>query len=1074
MSSRILLTSLAIFAASVGASAQTAPLWLRTPAISPDGSTIAFTYKGHIYTVPAQGGAARMLTSGDGFDSAPVWSPNGKLIAFASDREGSDDVYVVEAKGGTPTRLTFNSAIETPRAFLDDNTIVFDARVMPSQTVAAGPFQNQTYTVDVKGGRPKMLMSLPTLAMDVNSKGDILYRDRKGYEDPLRKHERSSGTSDIWLKRGNEFTKLTTFNGHDIDPVWGDGENFFYLSEENDNNLNVYARNIDGSGKKQLTSFKNHPVRSLSGSDNGLLAFSWDGEIYTLRPGAEPRKVTVEILADNYDSDLVKGYRTSGATNIAVSPSGEEVAFVLRGDIYVTSVKYKTTKRVTDTPGQERNISFSPDGRSLVYDSERDGKWQIFITKIKDDKEKNFTYATDLTEELLYSCPTAAQQPAFSPDGEKVAFLENRTEVKVIDVKSKKAHTALDGKFNYSYADGDVPFEWSPDSRWILTPYIGVGGWNNLDVALVAADGSKVVDLTESGYSDYSPQWVMNGKGIAYMSGRYGYKNHASWGNEDDVILMMLDPEGWDEFNMTQEERDLAKAKENDDKDKDTEKKKDDKGKKKDDKKKADADKVKPLDFDLEGRKYRTKRLTGNSGFLGSYFLSPDGAKLYYIVSDPAGKNSLMERDLLKGETKVLVPNIKGGFEADKKGENLYVISFEGLSKVKLADGSVEPIEFEALYTRTPSGEREYIYEHMLNQVRDKFYDSNLHGVDWDFYGDAYRRFLPFINNNRDFATLLSEILGELNASHTGGSYRGSGATLQTASLGAYFDENYVGDGLKVNEVVKQGPLSTKKADIQPGDIILAIDGSPILKDQNYDTLLEGKAGKKVRLTVSRDGKSRDVEVRPITADRLKDLLYERWIDRNRQIVDSVSGGRIGYVHVKSMDDESYRRVYQDLLGKYRNSDAVVVDTRFNNGGWLHNDLMILLSGKEYVRYMPRGRYIGSEPWAQWNKPSVMLVNEGNYSDAHGTPVAYQTLGIGDVVGAPVPGTMTAVWWETQIDPTLVFGIPQVTNEVDGVAMENHQLNPDILIYNEPARQLAGEDQQLVGAVKALMEKTKK
>lgn len=224
-----------------------------------------------------------------------------------------------------------------------------------------------------------------------------------------------------------------------------------------------------------------------------------------------------------------------------------------------------------------------------------------------------------------------------------------------------------------------------------------------------------------------------------------------------------------------------------------------------------------------------------------------------------------------------------------------------------------------------------------------------------------------------------------------------------------------------------------------------------------------------MRLTVNRSGKTSEIEVRPISASTLNDLLYRRWIDRNRAIVDSVSGGKIAYVHVKGMDSDSYRTVYQDLLGKYRNRDAVVVDTRFNGGGWLHNDLMILLSGKEYVRYTPRGRYIGSEPWSQWNKPSVMLVNEGNYSDAHGTPVAYQTLGIGKVVGAPVPGTMTAVWWETQIDPYLIFGIPQVTNTVNGKAMENTQLNPDILIYNEPSRQLAGEDTQLIEAVKALM-----
>ena len=201
-------------------------------------------------------------------------------------------------------------------------------------------------------------------------------------------------------------------------------------------------------------------------------------------------------------------------------------------------------------------------------------------------------------------------------------------------------------------------------------------------------------------------------------------------------------------------------------------------------------------------------------------------------------------------------------------------------------------------------------------------------------------------------------------------------------------------------------------------------------------------------------------------------MLYNRWVERNEHIVDSLSNGRIGYIHIKAMDTPSYLTTYDRLLGKYRNCDAVVVDTRYNGGGWLHNDIALLLGGKEYVRYMPRGRYVGSDPFSQWTKPSVMLVNESNYSDAHGTPYAYQTLGIGDVVGAPIPGTMTAVWWETQIDPNIIFGIPQVTSmDMNGNVLENRQLTPDVVIYNQPGEIINGKDAQLEGAVKHLLNK---
>ena len=201
-------------------------------------------------------------------------------------------------------------------------------------------------------------------------------------------------------------------------------------------------------------------------------------------------------------------------------------------------------------------MSFSKDGRTLVYDSERDGKWQLFTARIKNDDEKSFAYASEIVEEPLYSADGPAQQPVFSPDGKKVAFLENRCELRVIDVDSKAVNTALDGKYNYSYTDGDISFVWSPDSKRLLADYIGIGGWNNTDIAMVKADGSEVIDLTESGYADASPRWALDGKAITYASGRYGMKSHGSWGNEFDVTLMVLDAEAWDKFNMTKEEAD--------------------------------------------------------------------------------------------------------------------------------------------------------------------------------------------------------------------------------------------------------------------------------------------------------------------------------------------------------------------------------------------------------------------------------------------------------------------------------------------------------------------------------------
>lgn len=1065
-----ILAGMAVMAAISASSAiDTEPLWLRNPAVSPDGQTVAFTYRGDVYTVPVAGGRAIQLTSSPAYDTAPVWSPDGTKIAFASDREGSLDIFIVDADGGTPVRLTTNSAAETPLAFLNDTTVVYSSQLQPSREAAMGPFQGQTYTVGTSpGSRPVLFMSLPAMRMSIDGER-VIYQDRKGYEDPLRKHERSAGTSDIWcLTLGSDgspangkFSRLTLFEGPDQSPVWNKavpGE-YYYTSEE-DGTLNVYRANTGSGDKQQLTNFTTHPVRTLTASDDGkTLVFSRDGRLYSLTPGGEPQVIPVSISADLYMPEAEKSIRRSGARHIAVSPSGEEIAFVVRGNVYVTSTDFATTRQITSTPQQERTVSFSPDGRTLVYDSERDGIWQLFTAKIKNPEENQFAYATEIVEEPLYKSDKPSFQPVFSPDGKKVAFLEDRTALRVLDLATKKVVTALPDTVNYSYEDGDMEFEWSPDSRWLLSTYMANGGWNNPDIALVAADGTKTVDLTESGYNDNNPHWTLDGTALLWATDRQGYRSHGSWGAEEDVYIMFLDGEAYDRFRRTEEEVKLAeKAKENKD---ESGSDKDGKRKKKD---KEEADKS-PLEFDLDNAKYRTVRLTGASTRLGDFYLDKKGEKLYYV-----NEEGLWARDLREGDVKMLVKDALDITPAPK-GDVLIVATASGLSQYNLEHGDMEPIEYEAPLALNAAAEREYIYDHMLRQVSDKFYDPSLHGVDWEMYGREYRKFLPHISNNYDFAEMLSEILGELNASHTGGRYRPSPKALPTATLGAFFDENYEGDGLKVTEILPTGPLASKEAGIAVGEIIMAIDGEKIKAGKDYYPMLEDKVGKKVRLTVAgNDGKERTVYVRPVAGTT--DFLYRRWVERNRAMVDSLSGGRIGYVHVRDMDSPSFRAVFEEMLGKHRNADAIVVDTRFNGGGWLHNDLAILLGGKEYVRYTPRGRYIGSEPFTQWYKPSVLLVNEGNYSDGHGGPYAYKYLGLGDIVGAPVPGTMTAVWWEYQVDPTLIFGIPQTTStDMEGRPLENHQLEPDILIYNNPGDMLRGIDTQLEGAVKHLLTK---
>ena len=1068
MNKLILATLLGAY--GLAAQAQDNPLWMRHPAISPNGKTIAFSYQGDIFTVPSSGGTAKQITSNAAFDSYPVWSPDGNHIAFASNREGSIDVWVMDANGGIPKRVTTNSGSEYPLRWKDNSTIMFKASIMPTakSIIFAGSYP-QVYTVGMDGGRPKLFSDITMDALDINASGDVLYIDRKGYEDEWRKHHRSPITRDVWLKSGDSFRKLTTFDGEDRDPVWSaDGKSFYYLSEQS-GTLNVYHRTLDGK-ETQITNHEKNPVRFLSAATDGTLCYGYDGEIYTVRNGGQPQKTAIRIAADTEGKELIRQIRNSGAYNIKLSPNGKEIGFVMHGDVYVTSIEYRTTKQITNTPEQERYIDFSPDGRTIIYDSERNGVWQIYATTMKNKDEKQFAYATELVEERLTQSDQTSFQPKFSPDGKQIAFWENRGTLRVMDAKGKNVKTAMDGKFVYSYSDGDIDFTWSPDSKWLLSSYIGVGGWNNSDIALVNASGNgEIHNLTESGYNESNAKWVLDGKAMLFCSDRAGYRSHGSWGAEYDAYLMFFDLEAYERYRMNKEERALAKENMTE-KEKKKEEKKEEKEKK--EMEKPEAKEMEPLKFDLENCRDRIVRLTVTPSFLGDILLDKDGENIYYNVAFEKGMD-LWHRDLMTGNTELLIKNVGNGeMMFDKSYKEIYLAADGGIKKVTPQSKAVKNIEFEAQFNYQPYKERAYMFDHVWRQVKDKFYDKNIHGVDWEGYRKTYERFLPYINNNHDFQEMLSEMLGELNASHTGARYSGSWASLQTASLGLFFDEDYTGDGLKIAEVIKGSEIACKQTDVKSGCIIEKIDGTEIKAGMNYFPLLDGKIGKPVRLTIRpKSGRSFDVTTKGMSMNAVDDLLYKRWVDRNRQLVDSLSGGRLAYVHVRAMNSESFRTVYRELLSdKNRNREAVIVDDRHNGGGWLHDDLCTLLNGKEYQNFMPRGNYIGRDPFNKWTKPSCVLICEDDYSNGHGFPMVYKTLGIGKLIGTPVAGTMTAVWWETMIDNTMVFGIPQVgCMTLDGKYAENTQLNPDITVYNTPEDFLNGNDRQLKAAIEEMM-----
>lgn len=1075
-----LLTCLALSFVAASSYAAT-PLWLRDVQISPDGTEIAFCYKGDIYKVPANGGTATQLTTQASYECSPIWSPDSKQIAFASDRNGNFDLFVMSADGGAARRLTTHSASEIPSTFTTDgNYILFSASIQDPANSALFPTSAMTelYKVPVTGGRTEQVLGTPAEMVCFDKSGKtFLYQDRKGFEDEWRKHHTSSITRDVWLydSENGKHTNLTAHAGEDRNPVFApDGQTVYFLSERDGSTFNVYSFPISSpQSLKTVTHFKTHPVRFLSMGSNGTLCYTYDGEIYTQKQGDKPQKVKIDIIRDDQNTIADLNF-SNGATSATVSPDGKQVAFIVRGEVFVTSADYNTTKQITHTPAREAGLTFSPDNRTLAYASERNGNWELYMAKIARKEEANFPNATAIEEEvLLPSDKTERTYPQFSPDGKELAFIEDRNRLMVLNLETKKVRQVTDGSTWFS-TGGGFDYSWSPDGKWFTLEFIGNRHDPYSDIGMVSAQGGKIINLTNSGYTSGSPRWVLDGNAILFITERYGMRAHASWGSLNDVMLVFMNQDAYDKFRLSKEDYELQKELEKEQKDT-TETKKNDK-KKGDNKEKSEEkkeEKVKDIVVELNNIEDRIVRLTPNSSDLGSAIITKDGETLYYLSAFEGGYD-LWKMNLRKKDTKLLHKMDAGwaNMETDKDGKNLFLLGSNTMQKMGTDSESLKPISYQAHVKMDLAAERDYMFNHVYKQEQKRFYNLNMHGIDWDAMTKAYRKFLPHIDNNYDFAELLSEYLGELNVSHTGGRFRPQLKGDATATLGLLYDWNHNGKGLLISEVVEKGPFDHARSKVKAGNIIEKIDGQEITPESDYSVLLNGKARKKTLVTLyNPQTKERWEEVVvPVSNGVMSDLLYARWVKQRAADVDKWSNGRLGYVHIESMGDDSFRSVYSDILGKYNNREGIVIDTRFNGGGRLHEDIEILFSGKKYFTQVVRGREACDMPSRRWNKPSIMVQCEANYSNAHGTPWVYSHQKIGKLVGMPVPGTMTSVSWETLQDPTLVFGIPVIGYRLpDGSYLENSQLEPDIKVANSPETVVKGEDTQLKAAVDELL-----
>lgn len=1035
---RLLVLSFAALSLSVNAQ-ESNPLWLRHPTVSPDGSSIAFAYGGQIWKVVSTGGEAVALTSGDFYSTRPVWAPDGKTLAFASKRHGNFDVFVVPATGGAIQRLTQHSANDLPYAFSPDGQHIYfsSSRLGNTHTVRVAAYEasDQLYTVPTAGGSSRLLLPTPALDVSVSADGtQLLYDNRPVYENEFRKGAVSDGTRDIWLydRSTGKHRQLTTHRGEDRDAFWApDGKSFYFLSERG-SSFNVWHQSLtEGAQAVQVTQHQGQPVRFLSVANNGTLVYGFAGEIWRRNPGdAQSSRVAVHISQGSLVAGTFPTSANAYVSEIAVSPDGSEVATVARGEVFVTSMQSGRTRRITSTPAFEHDVSFSPDGRTLLYASERDGDSDIFEASIPADRPASFTAAGAVIEKKVINTEGDALFPALSPDGKRMAYLDNRQSIQVLDRATGKTVTVLKKGQIYSYQDGDMTMKWSPDSRWIVATTGSLIG--NMEITLLDASGlSEPVNLSQSGYQDQAPIFTPDSRAVIWETERDGLRNADASGGQSDVYIMHLTQEAYDAF--TQSRNGLKPAAQQP----------------------AQTDNT--WQPQVRGLRHRVTRLTPYS--LSSILFKQaqaDGEGLILVTAEEPGVMVGYRLNLHSGALDKVFsrPLSKGIVSANAKADTLYSAEPGSIDRIDLTKGSSISATYSARLDYDPRGELAYLFQYFWRMTQLKFYRPDMHGRDWNALRTAYARYLPHMHQWEDFADLLGEMAGELNASHMAGIYLHKAALADdTASLGFYEDPAHTGAGVRVASVLVGGPADSARSLLKPGAVILAIDGQVVASNEQFHGLLNRKQGTPVELTVRAASATATASqvITPVTQNAELDLAYDHWVERRKALTAELSKGRLGYVHISAMDSANYQRAVDQVFGESRDKEGLIVDVRFNKGGLLHDQLATLLTGQVIGGFVSRdGISRGSIPLGRWGRPSALLANASSYSDGSIFPHVYQRMGIGPVIGARVPGTGTAVWWIYVLD-LIKYGIPQLgASDLKSGWFENDETVPSVLVYNDP------------------------
>ncbi len=1039
--------------------------FVRYPSLNNDGSKIAFSYQGDIWVMPAKGGKAERLTIHEAFETRPIWSRDGKQIAFQGERYGNNDIYVISSGGGKPERLTYHSASDVPFDFGSDGNILFTT----SREFKQIEWDAEVQKVSAKGGTPSRALNTVGGAPALSPDGRFI-AFIKGWGREVREDYRGSANFDIWIYdiKNNKYNKITDFKGHDMLPRWGSNNTLYYISASS-GIYNIYKTQITAEGtaagqSEPMTNYKGEGVRYFSVSaDGGQIVFEKEMNIYlTDIKGGSPKKLDVEIAADyRFDPVEWKTYRGDVA-GYSVSPNGKYTAMEIRGEIFITENDKEKSKtvNVTKHPYRDQQVQWLSD-TTIVFSSDREGQFDLYMIKSGDPKQSNLFKSFKHEVVRLTDTDTEETWPVISPDYKKIAYEIGQGKLVVADIDTEgnfsNELTLLDGWD----APGNV--SWSPDSKWLAYSLNDL--YYNQEIYIHAADGSKdPVNVTMHPRSDYSPFWSKDGKKLAFISDRNN--------SDGDIWFVWLNKKDWEKTKQDWEEGD-----DEDNKDK------------KKDKKKDDSTGVEPIKIDFDNIYQRLVQVTRLPGNEVSPLISEDGETIYFVARNTTSKGTDLFSIKWDGTDIKMVS--KGGANPsrltfDDKYEYIYMTKRGKLARMKVKGEKTESLPIAAKMKINHPEEYKQIFEEAWRALNVGFYDPDFHGKDWNALHDKYKPWCLAASTTQDFSEIFNYMLGEVNASHMGLYRVDDPAETQNERVGYLGVELIpVDDGVKVVRVVPNTPADKEQSKLNNGDVITAVNDTEIDDEINFYSTLINTANEEVLLSVEdKNGNEREVVIRPSSS--ISNQLYDEWVESRKELVDKYSKGRIGYLHIIGMSMPSFEQFERELTARGYGKEGIVIDVRFNGGGWTTDYLMTILNYKQHAYTIPRGaadnlkkektkfrQYypLGERlPFAAWTKPSIALCNQNSYSNAEIFSHAYKNLGIGTLVGMPTFGAVISTGGRTLIDGSLIR-LPGRGwwVEADDKNMDFAPAVPDEILENAPDSKYKGNDEQLKRAVDVLL-----